>query len=77
MGSVILLINEHNIRIWRIKAHFRHRSLAILNNYARYFSRRVFKNQYVVELLLPIGERCRECERFVRRIVDNINDTPT
>ena len=51
--------------------------MAILDNYAGHFSRRVFKNQYSVEFLLPTGERCRECERFARRIVDNMNDSPT
>ncbi|CAG8654311.1 13840_t:CDS:2, partial [Gigaspora rosea] len=29
------------------------------------------------EFLLPTGERYRECERFARRIVDNMNDTTT
>ncbi|CAI2191915.1 1563_t:CDS:1, partial [Funneliformis geosporum] len=38
---------------------------------------RVFKNQYSIEFLLSTGERYRECEQFVRRIVDNMNDTPT
>ncbi|CAI2174810.1 16746_t:CDS:2 [Funneliformis geosporum] len=30
-----------------------------------------------LKFLLPTGERYRECERFARRIVDNMNDTPT
>jgi hypothetical protein len=77
MGYVTLLIDEHSVEIRRIIACFRHTNLAILDNYAGQFSRRVFKNQYAVEFLLPTGERCRECERFARRIVDNMNDTPT
>ena len=77
MGYVTLLMNEHDVEIRRIIARFRHTSLAILDNYARHFSRRVFKNQYSVEFLLPTGKRCRECERFARRIVDNMNDSPT
>ncbi|CAB4494751.1 unnamed protein product [Rhizophagus irregularis] len=77
MGSVTLLIGLYNIKIRRIKAHFRHTSLAMVDRYAGLFEYRVFKNQYSVEFLLPTGERCRECERFARRIVDNMNDTPT
>ncbi|GES92084.1 hypothetical protein RCL_jg28522.t1 [Rhizophagus clarus] len=49
----------------------------MIDNYAGHFSRRVFKNQYSVEFLLPTGKRCRECERFARRIVDNMNDSLT
>ncbi len=49
----------------------------MVDRYAGLFEYRVFKNQYSVEFLLPTGERCRECERFVRRIVDNMNDSPT
>ncbi|RHZ87996.1 hypothetical protein Glove_26g309 [Diversispora epigaea] len=77
MGDVTLLMNEYNVEIRRIKARFRHTSLAILNNYAGLFTRRVFKNQYAVEFLIPDGKRCRECERFARKIVDDMNDTPT
>ncbi|CAG8755769.1 21996_t:CDS:2, partial [Dentiscutata erythropus] len=77
MGSVTLIMDEHNVNIRRTKAHFRHTSLAIVNHYARLFELRVFKNQYVIEFLLPTGECCKECERFARRIVNNMNDTPT
>ncbi|CAG8824746.1 6980_t:CDS:1, partial [Dentiscutata erythropus] len=77
MGSVTLLMGKHNVKIRRIKARFRHTSLAIVDRYAGLFTLRVFKNQYAIEFLLPTGERCRECERFARRIVDNMNDTPT
>ncbi|PKY60919.1 hypothetical protein RhiirA4_485218 [Rhizophagus irregularis] len=49
----------------------------MVDRYAGLFEYRVFKNQYSVEFLLPTGKRCRECERFARRIVDNMNDTPT
>ena len=49
----------------------------MVDRYARLFEYRVFKNQYSVEFLLPTGKRCRECERFVRRIVDNMNDSLT
>ncbi len=49
----------------------------MVDRYAGLFEYRVFKNQYSVEFLLPTGERCRECERFARRIVDNMNDSPT
>ncbi|GES82750.1 hypothetical protein RCL_jg11559.t1 [Rhizophagus clarus] len=59
------------------KAHFRHTSFAMIDNYAGHFSRRVFKNQYLVKFLLSTGKRCRECERFARRIVDNMNDSLT
>ena len=74
MEYVTLLINEHGVEIWRIIVCFKHTSLAIFDNYARHFSRRVFKNQYSVEFLLPTGKRCRECEWFARKIVDNMND---
>ncbi|CAG8764423.1 2219_t:CDS:2 [Gigaspora margarita] len=56
---------------------FRHTSLAIVDRYAGLFELRVFKNQYAIEFLLPTGECYRECERFARRIVDNMNDTTT
>ncbi|PKY36462.1 hypothetical protein RhiirB3_459126, partial [Rhizophagus irregularis] len=77
MGYVTLLMDEHSVEIRRIIARFRHTSFAMVDRYARLFKYRVFKNQYSVEFLLPTGERCRECERFARRIVDNMNDTPT
>ncbi|KAF0348028.1 hypothetical protein F8M41_015637 [Gigaspora margarita] len=77
MGSVTLIMDEHNVNIRRIKARFRHTSMAMVDRYAGLFELRVFKNQYVIEFLLPTGERCRECERFARKIVDNMNDTPT
>ncbi|CAG8759457.1 19699_t:CDS:2, partial [Dentiscutata erythropus] len=51
IGSVTLIIDEHNVNIRRIK--------------------------YVIEFLLPTSKRCRECKRFARKIVDNMNDTPT
>ena len=70
-------MDEHGIEIQRIIARFRHTSLAIVDRYAGLFELRVFKNQYSIEFLLPTGKRCRECERFARRIVDNMNDTPT
>ncbi|CAI2188863.1 16808_t:CDS:2, partial [Funneliformis geosporum] len=54
-----------------------HTSFAMIDCYAGLFEYRVFKNQYLVEFLLPTGEYCRECERFARRIVDNMNDSPT
>ena len=77
MGSVTIIMGEHDVNIRRIKARFRHRSMAMVDRYAGFFELRVFKNQYVVELLLPTGKRCRECERFARKIVNNMNDTPT
>jgi hypothetical protein len=49
----------------------------MVDRYAGLFELRVFKNQYSIEFLLPTGKRCRECERFARRIVDNMNDSPT
>jgi hypothetical protein len=49
----------------------------MIDRYAGLFEYRVFKNQYSIEFLLPTGKRCRECERFARKIVDNMNDTPT
>ncbi len=76
MGYVTLLMNEHDVEIWRIIARFRHTSLAMVDRYAGLFEYRVFKNQYSVEFLLPTSKRCRECERFARKIVDNINDSP-
>ncbi|GBB91267.1 hypothetical protein RclHR1_18440002 [Rhizophagus clarus] len=48
----------------------------MVDRYAGLFEYRVFKNQYSVEFLLLTGECCREYERFARRIVDNMNDTP-
>ncbi len=77
MGYVTLLMNEHGVEIQRIIARFRYTSLAIVDRYAGLFEYRVFKNQYSVEFLLSTGERCRECEQFVRRIVGNMNDSPT
>jgi hypothetical protein len=77
MGYVTLLMDEHGVEIRRIIARFRHTSLAMVDRYAGLFELRVFKNQYSVEFLLPTGKRCRECERFARRIVDNMNDSPT
>lgn len=49
----------------------------MVDRYARLFELRVFKNQYSIEFLLPTGKRYRECERFAKKIVDNINDSPT
>ncbi|UZO23114.1 uncharacterized protein OCT59_015458 [Rhizophagus irregularis] len=49
----------------------------MIDRYARLFKYRVFKNQYSIEFLLPTGKRCRECERFARKIVNNMNDSPT
>jgi len=46
----------------------------MVDRYAGLFEYRVFKNQYSVEFLFPTGKRCRECERFARKIVDNMND---
>src|SRR5687767_238495 len=77
MGYVTLLMDEHSVEIRRIIARFRHTSLAMVDRYAGLFEYRVFKNQYSIEFLLPTGERCRECERFARKIVDNMNDSPT
>jgi hypothetical protein len=77
MGYVTLLLDEHDVEIRRIIACFRYTSLAMVDRYARLFELRVFKNQYSIEFLLPTGKRCRECERFARKIVDNMNDSPT
>ncbi|CAG8764874.1 2438_t:CDS:1, partial [Gigaspora rosea] len=77
MGSVTLLMGRHNVKIRRIKARFRHTNLAIVDCYARLFTLRVFKNQYAIEFLLPTSECYRKCEQFARRIVDNMNNTPT
>ncbi|CAG8776068.1 22701_t:CDS:2, partial [Dentiscutata erythropus] len=44
-------------------------TLLIVDCYAGLFTLRVFKNQYVIEFLLPTGKCCREYERFARRIV--------
>ncbi|GES83089.1 hypothetical protein RCL_jg20009.t1 [Rhizophagus clarus] len=49
----------------------------MIDHYAGLFKYRVFKNQYSIEFFLPTGKRCRECERFARKIVDNMNDSPT
>ncbi|CAG8749366.1 4014_t:CDS:2, partial [Dentiscutata erythropus] len=77
MGSMTMIMDEHNINIRRIKARFRHTSMAMVDRYAGLFELRVFKNQYVIEFLLPTGERYKEYKRFARRIVNNMNDTPT
>ncbi|CAG8556656.1 3613_t:CDS:2 [Dentiscutata erythropus] len=77
MGSITLLISKHNVKIRRIKACFKHTSLAIVDHHAGLFTLKVFKNQYVIEFLLPTGECYRECERFAKRIVNNMNDIPT
>src|SRR3954463_5951556 len=77
MGYVTLLMGEHSVEIQRIIAHFRYTSMAMVDCYARIFELRIFKNQYSIEFLLPTGKRCRECERFARKIVDNMNDNPT
>ena len=77
MGYVTLLMDEHGVEIRRIIARFRHTSFAMIDRYAGIFEYRVFKNQYSIEFLLPTGKRCRECERFARKIVDNMNDSPT
>ncbi|CAG8486412.1 25898_t:CDS:1 [Dentiscutata erythropus] len=65
IGSVRLIIDEHNVNIQRIKARFRHTSMAMVDRYAGLFELRVFKNQYAIEFLLPNSEHCRECEWFV------------
>src|SRR6266542_6246294 len=70
-------MNEHDVEIRRIIARFRHTSLAMVDHYAGLFEYRVFKNQYSVEFLLLTSKRCRECEQFARKIVDNMNDSPT
>ena len=31
----------------------------------------------IAKFLLPTGKRCKECEWFARKIVDNMNDSPT
>ena len=49
----------------------------MVDRYAELFEYRVFKNQYSVEFLLSTSERCRECEQFARKIVDNMNDSST
>ena len=81
MGYIILLMDEHGVEIQKIIAHFRHISFAMIDHYAGLFEYRVFKNQYSIEFLLPTGKRYRkryrECERFVRKIIDNINDSLT
>ena len=77
MGYVTLLMDEHGVEIRRIIARFRHTSFAMINRYTGLFEYRVFKNQYSIEFLLSTGKRCRECERFARKIVDNMNDSPT
>ncbi|CAG8567651.1 2718_t:CDS:1 [Gigaspora margarita] len=77
MGYVTLLMIEHDVKIRKIIARFRHTSLAMVDRYAGLFKYRVFKNQYSVEFLLPTSKYCRKYERFARRIVDNMNDSPT
>ncbi len=77
MKYVTLLMNEHDVEIWRIIAHFRYTSFAIIDHYTRLFEYRVFKNQYLIEFLLPTSKRYRECEQFARKIVDNMNDSLT
>ncbi|CAI2185213.1 17818_t:CDS:2, partial [Funneliformis geosporum] len=77
MRHVTLLINEYSVEIRKIIACFSHTSLAMVDRYAGLFELRVFKNQYSIEFLLPTGKCCRECKRFARRIVDNMNDTLT
>ena len=47
--------------------------MAMVDCYAGLFELRVFKNQYLIEFLLPTGKRYRECERFARKIVDTVN----
>src|SRR3954447_2231034 len=59
MGYVTLLMDEHGVEIRRIIARFRHTSLAMVDRYAELFEYKVFKNQYLVEFLLPTSERCR------------------
>ena len=49
----------------------------MVDRYARLFEYRVFKNQYLIEFLLPTSKRYRECEQFARKIVDNMNDSLT
>ncbi|PKC08907.1 hypothetical protein RhiirA5_416368 [Rhizophagus irregularis] len=77
MGYVTLLMNKHDIKIRKIIARFRHTSFTMIDHYAGLFKYRVFKNQYSIEFLLPTGKCCRKCERFARKIVDNINNSPT
>jgi hypothetical protein len=43
MGYVTLLMNEHNVELWRIIARFRHTSLAMIDRYAELFELRVLK----------------------------------
>ncbi|CAG8528355.1 5724_t:CDS:1 [Acaulospora morrowiae] len=49
----------------------------MIDRYAGLFEYKVFKNQYSIEFLLSTGKCCRECERFARKIVDNMNNSPT
>src|SRR6185437_15297029 len=51
MGNVTLIMDEHNVNIRRIKARFRHTSMAMVDRYAGLFELRVFKNQYAIEFL--------------------------
>ncbi|CAG8737854.1 5980_t:CDS:1, partial [Cetraspora pellucida] len=44
IGNVTLIIDEHNVNIRRIKARFRHTSMAMVDRYAGLFELRVFKN---------------------------------
>jgi hypothetical protein len=76
MGYMTLLMDEHDVEIRRIIARFRHTSFAMIDHYAGQFEYKVFKNQYLIEFLLPTGKRCRECEWFARKIVNNMNDSP-
>ncbi|CAG8674917.1 17476_t:CDS:1, partial [Dentiscutata erythropus] len=52
IGNVTLIIDKHNVNIQRIKACFRHTSMAIVDRYTELFKLRVFKNQYAIEFLL-------------------------
>ncbi|CAG8723088.1 37625_t:CDS:1 [Gigaspora margarita] len=70
-------MDKYNINIQRIKACFRHMSMAMVDRYTGLFELRVFKNQYAIEFFLPTSECYKERERFARRIVDNTNNTPT
>ncbi|EXX60038.1 hypothetical protein RirG_183570 [Rhizophagus irregularis DAOM 197198w] len=77
MGYVTLLMDKHDIKIQKIIARFRHTSFTMIDHYAGLFKYRVFKNQYSIEFFLPTGKCCRKCEQFARKIVDNINNSPT
>ena len=77
MGYMTLLIDEYGIEIWRIIAYFKHISFAMIDCYTGLFKYRVFKNQYSIKFLLSTDKHYRECEQFARKIVDNMNDSPT